>query len=460
MALQDELILKLATLFADQQVQMDNVRQAQQLITNYFGFDISLVYEPGVNNQLNEMSRYSFTKKEYPEILFLNNLEEEFNNRLIYEGFLMLNRNEELSEYELKLLDIFDAKTLYIESVLDDNNRIFGIVVNAGQRMVYSDDEFNLLHIVNAMLIKYTTFNLYKKRLKFAQNSLEKILDNTGIDIYVNDFNTHDILYVNESMAAPYGGKEKFMGNKCWQVLFPGQTGPCEFCPQKKIIDEKGNPTKVYIWDYQRAFDGSWFRVFSSAFTWIDGRLAHIVSSADITDNKKNEEIIKYLANYDSLTKLPNRRMLIEKCKEDIDNSTKGEQGYLLFFDIDGFKSINDNFGHDAGDEFLIMLGEFFNNIPMLKDSIYRNGGDEFVALIGKVEKESVRSLCHFILERFKKPWKLKKGDVFCGTSIGIACYPEDGSSAEELLQIADRAMYKVKKTGGGNILFGYELED
>ncbi len=460
MALQDELILKLATLFADQQVQMDNVRQAQQLITNYFGFDISLVYEPGVNNQLNEMSRYSFTKKEYPEILFLNNLEEEFNNRLIYEGFLMLNRNEELSEYELKLLDIFDAKTLYIESVLDDNNRIFGIVANAGQRMVYSNDEFNLLHIVNAMLIKYTTFNLYKKRLKFAQNSLEKILDNTGIDIYVNDFNTHDILYVNESMAAPYGGKEKFMGNKCWQVLFPGQTGPCEFCPQKKIIDEKGNPTKVYIWDYQRAFDGSWFRVFSSAFTWIDGRLAHIVSSADITDNKKNEEIIKYLANYDSLTKLPNRRMLIEKCKEDIDNSTKGEQGYLLFFDIDGFKSINDNFGHDAGDEFLIMLGEFFNNIPMLKDSIYRNGGDEFVALIGKVEKESIRSLCHFILERFKKPWKLKKGDVFCGTSIGIACYPEDGSSAEELLQIADRAMYKVKKTGGGNILFGYELED
>lgn len=460
MALQDELILKLATLFADQQVQMDNVRQAQQLITNYFGFDISLVYEPGVNNQLNEMSRYSFTKKEYPEILFLNNLEEEFNNRLIYEGFLILNRNDELSEYELKLLDIFDAKTLYIESVLDDNNCIFGIVANAGQRMVYSNDEFNLLHIVNAMLIKYTTFNLYKKRLKFAQNSLEKILDNTGIDIYVNDFNTHDILYVNESMAAPYGGKEKFMGNKCWQVLFPGQTGPCEFCPQKKIIDEKGNPTKVYIWDYQRAFDGSWFRVFSSAFTWIDGRLAHIVSSADITDNKKNEEIIKYLANYDSLTKLPNRRMLIEKCKEEIDNSTEDEQGYLLFFDIDGFKSINDNFGHDAGDEFLIMLGEFFNNIPMLKDSIYRNGGDEFVALIGKVEKESIRSLCHFILERFKKPWKLKKGDVFCGTSIGIACYPEDGSSAEELLQIADRAMYKVKKTGGGNILFGYELED
>lgn len=222
MNLQDELILRLATLFADQQVQLDNVRQGQQLITNYFGFDISLVYEPGLNNQLSEMSRYSNTKKEYPKILVLNNLEEEFNNRLIYEGFLMLNKNDELSDYELKLLDMFDAKTLYVESVLDDNDRIFGIVINAGNRIAYSNEEFNLLHITDGMLIKYTSFNLYKKRLRLAQKSLEKILDNTGIDIYVNDFDTHDILYVNESMASPYGGKDKFMGNKCWQVLFSG----------------------------------------------------------------------------------------------------------------------------------------------------------------------------------------------------------------------------------------------
>lgn len=76
------------------------------------------------------------------------------------------------------------------------------------------------------------------------------------------------------------------------------------------------------------------------------------------------------MAHYDSLTKLPNRRMLLEKCKAKIDNAGENEQGYLLFFDIDGFKLINDNFGHDAGDEFLINLGEFFSNIPMMKDSI------------------------------------------------------------------------------------------
>lgn len=460
MELQSNLILKLANLFADQEIRRDNVKQALQLISTYFRFDASFVFEPGYDNQLELMEMYTSKMKEYPKLADLNNIQEEFNNRLIYEGFILLNEDDDLTDYEKSLLVRFNSNCMYIESILDENKRIFGLVISVGEKNNYSANEFNLLHLAHSMLIKYTTFHLYKKRLSFAQKSLERILDNTGIDIYVNDFYNHDILYVNESMAAPYGGKEKFMGNKCWQVLFAGQTGPCEFCPQKKIVDEKGNPTKTYVWDYQRAFDGSWFRVFSSAFTWIDGRLAHIVSSADITDNKKNEELIQYLANYDSLTGLPNRRMLVEECKKRIDNAEVDEKGYLLFFDIDGFKSINDNFGHDSGDEFLIQLGKFFNDNPMLKDSTYRNGGDEFVAVIGKVSKESIRSLCHFILERFKKPWHLSKGEVYCNVSIGVACYPEDGDNAEQLLKVADQAMYKVKQNGGANILFGYESKD
>ena len=294
-----------------------------------------------------------------------------------------------------------------------------------------------------------------------AQAALERVLDNTGIDIYVNDFHTHDILYVNKSMAAPYGGQEQFVGRKCWEVLFPGQHGPCDFCPQQKLIDNQGNPTKVYTWDYQRPFDGSWFRVFSAAFQWADGRLAHVVSSADITENKRNEALIERLANYDQLTGLPNRRMLVNECDQRINRTTAAGKGYLLFFDIDGFKAINDQLGHDAGDEFLIQLGQFFAGIPMLKDSIYRNGGDEFVALLDGegVTKENVQSLCGFIHERFKRPWHLTKGPVRCSTSIGVACFPEDGRSAEALLQKADQAMYLSKNQGGGRLCFGYQLD-
>ncbi len=262
-------------------------------------------------------------------------------------------------------------------------------------------------------------------------------------------------------MAAPYGGKEKFMGGQeCWKVLYEGQTGPCEFCPQKKLIDDEGKPSKIYSWDYERKLDGSWFRVFSAAFRWVDGRLAHVVSSADITDNKKNEQIIRYMANYDSLTNLPNRRKLVEDFKERIDQAKENERAYVLFFDIDGFKAINDTFGHDAGDEFLIQLGEFYSEVPLLKGSIYRNGGDEFVGIIGGegATEEQVRETIALLHERFQTCWSLANGEVFCNISAGVACYPEDGTGVEELLQQADQAMYKAKKSGGGSLYFSRDL--
>lgn len=108
----------------------------------------------------------------------------------------------------------------------------------------------------------------------------------------------------------------------------------------------------------------------------------------------------------------------------------------------------------------MIALGKFFSGIPLLKDSIYRNGGDEFVAIIGgeSITKENIQNLTRFILARFRKPWILKAGSIHCNTSIGVACFPEDGCTAEELLRKADMSMYQVKKSGGGGVCFGYQL--
>ena len=91
----------------------------------------------------------------------------------------------------------------------------------------------------------------------------------------------------------------------------------------------------------------------------------------------------------------------------------------------------------------------------MLKNRIYRHGGDEFVALIdGSVTKGNIRALANFIHERFKKPWILKKGEIYCNTSIGVTCFPQDGVTSEELIHKADLAMYEIKKAGGAGICF------
>lgn len=457
----NDMIITMAELLDSKEIETARISKALELLCQEFSFEAGLVYDIDRYSCFNLQEKYCVQELPAVNSFATKAWEADYRKNLACAKLSLISSSSALTAFEKYMLEFFAADSLVIGSIIDENKRLSGLVVllNAELEQL-SDERKRVLDIVVSMLSRYISVRINIKRISFARLSLERILDNTGIDIYVNDFYTHDVLYVNKSMAAPYGGTAAFDG-KCWQVLFPGSKGQCEFCPQLKLIDEEGNPTKVYSWDYERPFDGSWFRVFSAAFRWVDGRLAHVVSSVDITENKRNEELIKYMANYDELTKLPNRRMFLTECKKRIDNAVDNESGYVLFFDIDGFKAVNDSLGHDAGDELLIQLGSFFNEIPMLKNSIYRNGGDEFVAIFGGVgvRRESIRSLGHFIHERFKKPWVLEKGTVFCNTSIGVACYPEDGHTADSLVAKADQAMYVAKKQGGGKLYFLSETE-
>ena len=424
----DTLVLSLAELLGGKQVDTGVIDRALAELCSAFDFDGGLIYELDQYNHLHLKERC--LRKELPlrGSFPIDAVDAAYRSYLAQETFVWLEGGQKNSAAENALLELFAAQSLVVASVVDETLQIYGLLVFVQQsaRPVPPAGTQQLLKTVLSMFGRYIGVRVYQNKLTFAKNSLESILDNTGIDIYVNDFHTHDILYANRSMAAPY---------------------------------ENGEPTKIYSWDYQRPFDGSWFRVFSAAFRWVDGRLAHVVSSADITDNKRNEALVEYLANYDSLTNLPNRRMLVKECERRIDKTQEGGEGYLLFFDIDGFKKINDTFGHEAGDEFLVQLGQFFSGIPLLHDAIYRNGGDEFIAIIdGDKTEANIRNLASFIHRRFAQPWRLKRGEVFCNVSIGVARYPEDGRTAEELLLKADQAMYKVKKAGGKGVLFGYEL--
>lgn len=455
----NEIILALAGILQSSQTSSETIIQALDFICNGFSFDCGLVFETDFSGHFCLMEHYGPAPSFNPE-QFSADMIALLTDPTHETVLTSIERNSQNSSAELQLLDICNAESLILAPAMDENRDIYGFVILLNTVQIKNDTEFNLVSTALSMLINYARIRTYQKMLKQNRATLESILDNAGVDIYVNDFYNHDILYTNKSMAAPYGGKEQFVGKKCWQVLFPGQKGSCDFCPQKNLIDERGVPTKVYSWDYQRAFDGSWFRVFSAAFKWVDGRLAHVVSSADITDNKRNEALIENLAHYDQLTQLPNRRSLLKECDRRINEATMQEREYLMFFDIDGFKAINDNYGHDAGDEFLVQLSAFFSEIPLLKGSVYRNGGDEFVAILGgeTITKDHIKHLSNFIHQRFERPWALKNGKVYCNTSIGVACYPEDGTAPQELLQVADKAMYHVKKNGGGGICFGNQL--
>ena len=204
-------------------------------------------------------------------------------------------RNQNTSWNDVDIVDFYKVDSLLIRQIQDSEGKIIGFI-GFGDRehaISFTDEELQVIHLILGSLSKEIAAREYKEREVRASKTLSSIMNNMGVDIYVNSFDSHDMLYVNESMAAPYGGIEHFEGKKCWQALYKDKTGECEFCPKKHLIDENGQPTKVYSWDYQRPFDKCWFRVFSAAFAWIDGQIAHVITSVDINHQKTIEEELR-----------------------------------------------------------------------------------------------------------------------------------------------------------------------
>lgn len=204
-------------------------------------------------------------------------------------------RNQNTSWNDVDIVDFYKVDSLLIRQIQDSEGKIIGFI-GFGDRehaISFTDEELQVIHLILGSLSKEIAVREYKEREVRTSKTLSSIMNNMGVDIYVNSFDSHDMLYVNESMAAPYGGIEHFEGKKCWQALYKDKTGECEFCPKKHLIDENGQPTKVYSWDYQRPFDKCWFRVFSAAFAWIDGQIAHVITSVDINHQKTIEEELR-----------------------------------------------------------------------------------------------------------------------------------------------------------------------
>jgi len=188
----------------------------------------------------------------------------------------------------------------------------------------------------------------------------------------------------------------------------------------------------------------------------------------DITERKDAEQRIIQLAYFDSLTGLPNRQSFQERLRQEIERA-KHTQSKLavLFLDLDGFKSINDALGHNAGDLILQWTADRLKDSTRFSDFVSRNstnesnielsrlGGDEFTAIIPNLARiEDALLLAQRIHATMRRPFHLDTRDVVLTTSIGIALYPDDGENSEDLLKHADTAMYHAKNEGRDNCQF------
>jgi diguanylate cyclase (GGDEF)-like protein/PAS domain S-box-containing protein len=233
---------------------------------------------------------------------------------------------------------------------------------------------------------------------------------------------------------------------------------------KKDFNDHINNITKIYLSEFR-------IKTNEGSYAWISSRGKAIRDSedkviklagaiTDISNRKIVEERIKFMAYYDSLTKLPNRTLFLNKLNEQLESlSDSNIKGAVFFIDLDNFKNINDTLGHDYGDKLLIHLAKEFESLIDEKDTICRLGGDEFI-LLHPYDKESrVEYYARRLLDLFKEPFKIDERQIYSTASIGIALYPKDGIDTNTILKNADSAMYKAKELGKNRyMLFDPEM--
>lgn len=182
-----------------------------------------------------------------------------------------------------------------------------------------------------------------------------------------------------------------------------------------------------------------------------EGIISNFVSIfTDISEQKSIEHKLSHLAHHDQLTRLPNRTLFTDRLDHAMAHAEREKHKVgLMFIDIDGFKPINDEYGHDVGDALLCAIADSLNTQVRESDTVARVGGDEFVVILETIHSLAICTrVANKILDRFSEPFIAADTSCNIGCSIGIAISPDDSRSADELVKKADTAMYLAKTSG------------
>lgn len=261
------------------------------------------------------------------------------------------------------------------------------------------------------------------------------------------------IEYINEAGCKLIGaqGQEQVIGQSAKNFVPSYIT---DLIKSKVFSTDKLENERLRLEFQVRRTDGESIDVEMAARSILyEGRFAVQVVGRDITQRKKSEQTIKFMAYYDSLTGLPNRNQFRNHLNEILRHQQEMMHA-VLFLDLDRFKIINDTKGHSVGDIILQKVAGRLEKAVQNEGLVSRQGGDEFIIVLEDVDKENTSQVAKRILNEFSNPFEVNSEVFYVTPSIGISIYPTDGSDEETLIKNADTAMYQAKERGKNNYQF------
>ena len=282
-----------------------------------------------------------------------------------------------------------------------------------------------------------------------GKSMLEQIIDTIPVMINATD-QSGKCLFTNAYQSALFDRTpDQMVGSDFGEILGPGLAENSN--RRNEVVLQSGQPIPHY--EEKITSDGVEliFHCNKSPLLNHNGETIGVLTTAvDITARKFAEEHRTHLALHDMLTGLPNRVLLAEKVRESVETcKNEDKKAALLLLDLDRFKVINDTRGHHSGDTLLREVAERLTSMIAPGDFAARIGGDEFAIILNDIDgADSINSRCTKFLKAINEPYSISGIDQVIGASIGVSLIPDDGDEYEEILRLADLAMYDAKANG------------
>lgn len=313
-----------------------------------------------------------------------------------------------------------------------------------------------LLHLSDELRQKLSHLRSgFKHNMSLVSLLMGKVFENAAEGVIITDPNGV-ILNVNHAFTEFTGYSAEEAIGQTPTLLRSGRQSDAFYRHMWLTLQNEGQ-WEGEIWNRRK--DGKhyleWLTI--SGVRDENGTITHYVAVfSDITTEKENEERLYHLAHYDLLTDLPNRMLFYDRLRQGLLRARRNKrQVAIMFLDLDGFKQVNDELGHHAGDELLRQVARRLSGVLRASDTVARFGGDEFTISVPDIAPDDdVSRVAQKIIEAVAKPYYLGSNRAQVTTSVGISLFPQHGDDPDSLITHADMAMYETKKAGKNSYRF------